>query len=160
MTVATMPTDNLTLQIVPCTVEEVLAYQHSALVARFQEKLGLTHEEAVQFFNDIKRFLYLCAVSPETISPNETLDFGWHEFILFTRDYNHFCQNYFGRFIHHRPRHPDDPPTKGEGGKRALALAHKVFGNNLSENWRYPRLEGAGSDPCDNCGCNAACNDG
>ncbi len=154
---ATMPTS---LKTVPCTVEEVLAYEHPVLVARFQEKLGISGEDARQLFHDTKRFLYLCAVSPETISPNETLDFGWHEFILFMRDYEKFCKKYFGRLIYHRPRHPNDPPTKGEGGRRALKLAREVFGDTLSENWDYPRLESVGADPCDNCGCNAACNDG
>lgn len=157
MTVATAPVSDL--KIVPCTIDEVLAYEHPALVIRLQKKLGITPKVAARLFEDAKRFLYLCAVNTKPISPNETLDFVWHEFILFMRDYECFCMKYFGRLIYHRPHYPDDLPTKGEGGRRALALAHQIFGENLSENWSYPCLNGAGADACDNCGCQPACND-
>lgn len=140
-------------------LETVLAYQHEPLVARLQKKLGITYEDAVQLFDDTKRFLYLCAVSDEVICPNESLDFGWHEFILFMRDYEDFCRKHFGRIIYHRPRHPDDEPTKGKGGRRALKLAREIFGESLSANWKYPQLEDAGDGSCDNCGCQPACND-
>ena len=134
----------------------VLAYKHPVLVARLEEKLKIAHTEATQLFEDMKMFLYLCGISPESISPSETIDFTWHEFILFTQDYAHFCESHFGHFIHHRPRHPEDLPTKREGSQRAVALAREIFGNDLSENWTYPISSDASEDPCDNCGCNAA----
>ena len=102
----------------PCALENVLEYRNPVLAQRFQQKLGISQEVAEQLFEDTKKFLYLCAASEKPISPNKTLDFGWHEFILFTEDYTDFCQKYFGHFIHHRPRHPNDPPTKREGGRR------------------------------------------
>lgn len=135
------------------SIEDVLAYEHPVLVARLTEKLALPKEKAEQLFDDTKRFLCLCATSKEMISPNDVLDFGWHEFILFMRDYEDFCRKHFGRIIYHRPHHPDDPPTNGQGGHRALALARETFGECLSENWRYPQLEMLGDNPCDNCGC-------
>ncbi|MEX0934020.1 MAG: hypothetical protein WD003_02050 [Candidatus Paceibacterota bacterium] len=157
-TVLSLPTRGQNEVFTP--IEDILAYEHPALVVRITEKLGLSEEKSKQLFEDTKRFLYLCAISEKTISPNEVLDFGWHEFILFMRDYENFCKKCFGRTIYHRPRHPDDPPTNGEGGRRALALAHEIFGEELSENWQYPRLEIASDDPCgDHCGCGAACND-
>jgi hypothetical protein len=35
--------------------------------------------------------------------PSQVVDDLWHEFILFTRDYQAFCQAAFGNFLHHTP---------------------------------------------------------
>jgi hypothetical protein len=35
--------------------------------------------------------------------PSQVVDELWHEFILFTRDYQDFCRTAFGRFLHHTP---------------------------------------------------------
>jgi hypothetical protein len=35
--------------------------------------------------------------------PSQVVDDLWHEFILFTRDYQLFCDIAFGRFLHHTP---------------------------------------------------------
>jgi hypothetical protein len=35
--------------------------------------------------------------------PSQVADDLWHEFILFTRHYEAFCQGAFGRFLHHAP---------------------------------------------------------
>ncbi|WP_269532488.1 hypothetical protein [Chitinimonas sp. BJYL2] len=35
--------------------------------------------------------------------PSQVVDDLWHEFILHTRNYEHFCNKAFGRFLHHTP---------------------------------------------------------
>lgn len=35
--------------------------------------------------------------------PSQVTDDLWHEFILYTRNYQAFCQRAFGRFLHHSP---------------------------------------------------------
>lgn len=35
--------------------------------------------------------------------PSQVVDDLWHEFILHTRHYDHYCQRAFGRFLHHAP---------------------------------------------------------
>lgn len=35
--------------------------------------------------------------------PSQVADELWHEFILYTKDYAHFCDKAFGRFMHHTP---------------------------------------------------------
>ena len=35
--------------------------------------------------------------------PSLVVDVAWHEFILFTKEYAHFCQKAFGKFHHHIP---------------------------------------------------------
>jgi len=35
--------------------------------------------------------------------PSQVVDVAWHDFILFTRKYESFCQQALGRFLHHTP---------------------------------------------------------
>lgn len=35
--------------------------------------------------------------------PSQAADDLWHEFILYTRNYEQFCRRAFGRFLHHTP---------------------------------------------------------
>jgi len=35
--------------------------------------------------------------------PSQVTDDLWHEFILYTKQYDHFCKRAFGRFFHHSP---------------------------------------------------------
>lgn len=35
--------------------------------------------------------------------PSQVTDDLWHEFILYTRNYEQFCQQAFGQFLHHTP---------------------------------------------------------
>lgn len=35
--------------------------------------------------------------------PSQLADDLWHEFILYTRNYDQFCRRAFGRFLHHTP---------------------------------------------------------
>lgn len=35
--------------------------------------------------------------------PSQLADDLWHEFILYTKNYDHFCRRAFGRFLHHTP---------------------------------------------------------
>ena len=35
--------------------------------------------------------------------PSQVADDLWHEFILYTKNYEHFCRHGFGRFLHHTP---------------------------------------------------------
>lgn len=35
--------------------------------------------------------------------PSQVADDLWHEFILYTKNYQQFCQHAFGRFLHHTP---------------------------------------------------------
>ncbi len=35
--------------------------------------------------------------------PSQVADDLWHEFILYTRDYDAFCRRAFGGFLHHTP---------------------------------------------------------
>ncbi len=43
--------------------------------------------------------------------PRERSTSAWHEFILLTRDYHAFCEEAFGRYVHHSPAVAMDEPV-------------------------------------------------
>lgn len=46
---------------------------------------------------------YLSAERQHVSMPSQVADDLWHEFILYTRNYEVFCRQAFGRFMHHTP---------------------------------------------------------
>jgi hypothetical protein len=73
--------------------------------------------------------------------PSQAVDDAWHEFILFTRQYDKFCRAAFGRFLHHTPAEAMSAPTQAsEGIRRAwrLACAHEKIDPQKPD--RLPRL--------------------
>ncbi len=73
--------------------------------------------------------------------PSQAVDDAWHEFILFTRQYDAFCRHAFGYFLHHTPAEAMRSPTQATGGlKRAWRLACAHEGINPRQPERLPRL--------------------
>lgn len=59
--------------------------------------------------------------------PSQVVDDLWHEFILYTKNYQTFCQKAFGRYLHHTP---------------ASALSTELRNNDgLRTCWHYACLE-------------------
>lgn len=50
--------------------------------------------------------------------PSQATDDLWHEFILYTRHYEQFCQRAFGRFMHHTPAVVLGPQRRDNTGLR------------------------------------------
>jgi hypothetical protein len=42
--------------------------------------------------------------------PSRAVDVAWHEMILMTREYHHFCERAFGSYLHHTPESAMDEP--------------------------------------------------
>ncbi len=62
--------------------------------------------------------------------PSVAVDTAWHEFILLTQQYADFCQQAFGKFLHHAPTNGDEKGkrdglarTYGLGAGAALGVA-------------------------------------
>jgi uncharacterized protein (TIGR02265 family) len=122
----------------------VMAYEHLELVERYKRKLDLSQDEAETLFADTKRYLYLVHIAGRGLAPTPALDAGWHEFLMYTRDYQAFCNQFFGRFIHHVPN-PRLKPHRLLSSADTVELATEHFGE-LSSNWDLP--EGTYMDPC------------
>lgn len=112
-------------------LQKVRAYKNPGVIARLQRELGLSEEDAENLFEDVKGFLYLSSLSKGPISPTKKLDAGWHEFILFTRDYADFCMQCVGHFVHHVPT---DVSISSQYLSHTIALAREHLGVS-SENW-------------------------
>ena len=86
---------------------EALEYQNNAVVYRFTTLWDVKFAEAKDLFLEAKRWLWLCAQLEEKrlmiTTPLLIIDEMWHNFILFSREYMKYCQDYFGRYIHHAP---------------------------------------------------------
>jgi hypothetical protein len=50
--------------------------------------------------------------------PSQVADDLWHEFILYTREYDEFCKKAFGQFFHHTPAVVMRSPTDSAAGLR------------------------------------------
>lgn len=94
------------------TLEQLKHYKNEAVVQRFLETWALPLDEGDDIFEETKKWLWLSVYNDElgkdkitlAISPSiKLLDEMWHTFILFTKDYHDFCQEYFGYYLHHFP---------------------------------------------------------
>jgi hypothetical protein len=90
-----------------CSLDRALEYQNDDIVYRFTSLWDVSFAEAQDLFIETKKWLWLCA-QPEKerlaiTSPLLIIDEMWHNFILFSYDYMEYCQNYFGRYLHHAP---------------------------------------------------------
>lgn len=52
--------------------------------------------------------------------PSQVVDDLWHEFILYTRNYEAFCRKAFGRFLHHTPAAVLGPNRQSNTGLRRV----------------------------------------
>ncbi len=53
----------------------------------------------------LREYFHVCNMAGKTMvsMPSQAVDVAWHDFILFTRKYESFCQKGLGRFLHHTP---------------------------------------------------------
>ena len=74
------------------------------VIANFAIQSGLRSGDAESLSRELEKFLWLCANTSRRLAPSPAIDGIWHDFILHTRDYEAFCLQNFGRFIHHVPQ--------------------------------------------------------
>lgn len=97
-------------------LSELVAYKNTRLLQYFcHHQAEITQEKAGQFLADLMAWLWLHAyrsrLSKATFlfGPLLILDELWHAFILHTRDYHHFCLEFFGEYVHHDIEPTDAP---------------------------------------------------
>lgn len=84
--------------------------RHYVLPKGLFEKLQARHPELTRkdcelVAQGLRQFFltYLHGGFQFVAMPSQVVDELWHEFILYTRNYQHFCKQAFGRFLHHTP---------------------------------------------------------
>ena len=88
----------------------------------------LTDEQVEQVIVGLRDYFHICHLAGRRMvsMPSQIVDVAWHEFILFTRKYDYFCQQSLGRFLHHTPAEAMKTPTRAQQGiKVAWRLACK-----------------------------------
>ena len=73
----------------------------------------LSTDTIAEVLQQLREYFHLCniAMAPGlddeqatmVAMPSKIVDEAWHEFILFTKEYEHFCRQVFGKFLHHTP---------------------------------------------------------
>lgn len=93
-------------------------------------------------FTEVKRYLVLTRLDHRDVAwemYSRRVDEVWHQFILFTREYSDFCDEYFGGFVHHRPSNA--PAMSPDSSLRPSSFCsfgaryQEVFGHALPECW-------------------------
>lgn len=121
----------------------IINYKNEDVIERFIDKYNIDENEALSIFEETKKWLWLChmgAIGEKKFSfiIDDSLliiDEMWHNFILFTKEYNDFCINNFGYYMHHQPTTKQDKndwqkdPVKGlkEYKKKLQGQYEKVY---------------------------------
>lgn len=103
----------------------------------------LSAAQRAEIFAALTDYFQICRVAGRRMvaMPSQAVDDAWHEFILFTRRYDHFCRQAFGRFLHHTPAEAMRSPTQAsEGLRRAWRLACARERIDPRDPERLPRL--------------------
>ena len=89
------------------TLEQALEYQNQDVVDRFRAQFKTSEEDALEAFNETKRWLWFAAnARVDEVSVDRSIliiDEMWHAFISFTAAYTEYCLETFGSYLHHRP---------------------------------------------------------
>lgn len=115
-----------------------------AIVTRFRAKHPqLTDGDAALVQEGLRQYFQVCQRARGKLAamPSQVVDDLWHEFILFTRNYRHFCNKAYWRYLHHTPVEAMSGPTQATDSIRRTWLhACRLEGMNPKAPVRLPLL--------------------
>lgn len=72
--------------------------------ARLARENGWTAEYTARVIEEYKKFIFLCWLSPNGVTPSDAVDQAWHLHLTYTKSYwVDLCQNILQKEIHHNP---------------------------------------------------------
>jgi len=102
------------------------------------------NNEQIELVLDTLRTFFLISYKAKlkpVAMPSQVVDVAWHQFILFTKNYEVFCKKGIGRFLHHTPTEAmKSRTTAQEGIKRAWRLSCHLESINPKLPIRLPML--------------------
>lgn len=136
-------------------LNDLLAYENPAVLKLYVQNYPNNKIPAKDAFRETLKYLWLSVkhtLDKSADPPNpeipprcimlrsmREIDEMWHEFILFTKDYTHFCQHYFGEYLHHLPNIFDNLPVSREEEtaeiKKLLPYIYDHFGEATMRIW-------------------------
>jgi len=99
-----------------------------AIVGRFKKSYPSFKEDEIELVTKaLKDYFYICNMANGKMvsMPSKVVDDLWHQFLLFSIEYNNFCKEAFGRYLHHSPTEvmPNRAMSQSKGLKTAWILA-------------------------------------
>jgi len=128
-----------------------LLVDNPTLILKVRKVLFCGDDEARRAVVEVIKFLSLAAgYRGGSLTPSHRVDLAWHEFILCTRAYEQFCQQTFGKFIHHQP----DGTNKFNQQRfnETLRLYRQRFGAPPDEFWIGEKSAGTFCGNCESPG--------
>jgi hypothetical protein len=126
--------------------EVIRTYQWPrGLLDRLERKHpGMARKDSALVSRGLRQFFvaYLMSGRKYVSMPSQVADDLWHEFILYTRDYQDFCKHAFGGFLHHTPAVvlADGQRSSNAGLRRVWWYACKYENINPRSPSRLPLL--------------------
>ena len=89
-------------------LDNLTSFKNHTVIDSFCNSLNVDKDFADIIFSDLMRFFWLSnSFEDEDLKTIDTpiiiIDEMWHTYILHTKEYFHFCEKFFGRYIHHTP---------------------------------------------------------
>lgn len=109
-----------------------------------KKRPGLAPDDWARVEQGLRQFFraYLDGGQKFVSMPSQIVDEVWHEFILYTKNYELFCGRAFGRFLHHTPAAVLGPARRksNEGLRRTWWYACRAEGIDPKAPHRLPLL--------------------
>lgn len=121
--------------------DRVLSYENDGIVKKYSRDYNVSINTARDRFEELKKFLFICKKYEGSFSPSKVIDDIWHTFILFTKDYQIFCSQYLGGFIHHSPDIDISEKSKKANNRKYRNLYTNLvheFGVPSEDCWHIP----------------------
>lgn len=140
-------------------IQRAMEFPLDRVTARYAAKANVSIEAARELERELRRYLALCALQPtKPYGMFGPVDDLWHTFLMFTQEYQQFCETVAGRFIHHVPASGDgenERSTQANSFAEMLADYREVFGEDAPPHiwprFTYVGPAAAGCSGCDGC---------
>lgn len=78
-------------------------YAHQLRQRVLTEYPQMTPEEWNWRWVEMRRYFLICALFRQMPMFSDKIDVVWHEMLMFTREYQQFCDRFYGYMLHHAP---------------------------------------------------------
>jgi hypothetical protein len=88
-----------------------------------------SEKNALEAIKQYRRFLYLKKKYGDQyeLPPSFDIDEAWHAHILHTEEYCNFCEQVFGKFLHHHPHHGKDNNISDQKIAEDFEITQKLY---------------------------------
>lgn len=91
--------------VVEETMTRAMSFDMQQVLERYKKDYQVEDRLITLHHQELMRYLVMCSLSSEdrVVMMSKEVDQLWHTFILFTKEYQRFCEQVASRFLHHAP---------------------------------------------------------